>query len=571
MTLHPVTNEVWANNNGHDQEGRTRPPEWIDIVRDGDFLGHPLVHSHQVWNDFSIERYQQLLPITREDSLLAARQKRPVALVPAHYAPMGIHFYTGDQFPDTYKNTALVAFRAGQAKLSSHPGYQVAALFGEPDGSEARMAPFITGFQTGNSQNTVWGFPVGLATDEEGSLFVGSNAGHHLILKVRHSPISGSWQHNLPDMVATDVGHLDVEATVRVERLAADGDAPRITADLSQLGGPSALPLEEVGEQTYRLETQLDMEDLVNGVYRVRVLIEQEVAGRTFLFEIVKDISLLPPDMPVLDDVLAADWRLEGANGAQVLGETAAGPVFNGRTATAVAVESASFFTSWSVALKPSTTIDPFGYAGFRFAFHPGNVERPTVPSLVLKINGLIVDLLRGDPALRVDLERREWQVVEVPLSAFDIVYRYSSGRVDQVTAIDQVAIQGNLEGRLYLDDMRLVRSIPAAPPTAITAVLERRDALPREFVLKQNYPNPFNSTTGIVFDLPARVEVELVVYNLAGQQVASLAQGMRPPGRYTVFWNGRDAGGRALASGLYLYRLQAGSQLATRKLLLLR
>ena len=90
LTLHPLTNELWGNNNGHDLEGRRRPPEWIDIIRDGDFMGHPFVHSHQVWNNFnSRQRYQRMLPITREDSLLAARQKRPVALVPAHYGPYG--------------------------------------------------------------------------------------------------------------------------------------------------------------------------------------------------------------------------------------------------------------------------------------------------------------------------------------------------------------------------------------------------------------------------------------------------------------------------------------------------
>ena len=44
-----------------------------------------------------IAGYEKVLPITRQDSLLAATQKRPVALVPAHYAPMGLHFYTGEQ------------------------------------------------------------------------------------------------------------------------------------------------------------------------------------------------------------------------------------------------------------------------------------------------------------------------------------------------------------------------------------------------------------------------------------------------------------------------------------------
>ncbi|MCY3788944.1 MAG: PQQ-dependent sugar dehydrogenase, partial [Gemmatimonadetes bacterium] len=123
MDFHPQTNALWANHNGHDLEGRTRPPEWIDIIGDQDFMGYPLVHSHQVWSDFTIDGYEKVLPITHADSLLVATQKRPVALVPAHYAPMGLHFYTGDLFPPRYHNAAFVAFRAGKAKLSSHPGY----------------------------------------------------------------------------------------------------------------------------------------------------------------------------------------------------------------------------------------------------------------------------------------------------------------------------------------------------------------------------------------------------------------------------------------------------------------
>ena len=66
--------------------------------------------------------------------------------------------------------------------------------------------------------------------------------------------------------------------------------------------------------------------------------------------------------------------------------------------------------------------------------------------------------------------------------------------------------------------------------------------------------------------------EVELAVYNLAGQRVASLVEGHRAAGSYKVNWDGRDAAGRELASGMYLYRLRSSAgQMATRKFLLLR
>ena len=104
------------------------------------------------------------------------------------------------------------------------------------------------------------------------------------------------------------------------------------------------------------------------------------------------------------------------------------------------------------------------------------------------------------------------------------------------------------------------------------TAVLEDFSAtLPEGFALDQNYPNPFNSGTVIRFALPTSEDVELTLYNLAGQQVAKLVKGLRQAGSYAITWDGRDNAGRALATGTYLYRLQAGDRIETRKLTLLR
>lgn len=112
------------------------------------------------------------------------------------------------------------------------------------------------------------------------------------------------------------------------------------------------------------------------------------------------------------------------------------------------------------------------------------------------------------------------------------------------------------------------------APATIspVTAVLEaHQGAVPPAFGLDQNHPNPFNSSTAIRFYLPQSEAVELAVYNLAGQQVATLANGPRLAGAYTVRWDGRNEADRELASGPYLYRLLVGEQTETRKLLLLR
>lgn len=89
---------------------------------------------------------------------------------------------------------------------------------------------------------------------------------------------------------------------------------------------------------------------------------------------------------------------------------------------------------------------------------------------------------------------------------------------------------------------------------------------MPGDWVLKQNYPNPFNPSTTIMFGLPVRARVRLVVYNPLGEEVAELTNADLEAGYHTVTF---DASG--LSSGVYLYRMQAGSYLETKKLLLVR
>ena len=83
-----------------------------------------------------------------------------------------------------------------------------------------------------------------------------------------------------------------------------------------------------------------------------------------------------------------------------------------------------------------------------------------------------------------------------------------------------------------------------------ITAIVEEHtESVPRAFTLDQNYPNPFNSSTVIQYGLPQRGRVELALYNLAGQQVGTLADGARQAGSYSVHWDGRGDAGRELGT----------------------
>ena len=86
---------------------------------------------------------------------------------------------------------------------------------------------------------------------------------------------------------------------------------------------------------------------------------------------------------------------------------------------------------------------------------------------------------------------------------------------------------------------------------------------------LDANRPNPFNPATTIRYSLKKAVDVELAIYNLLGQEVRLLVRQFQPAGSYTVTWDGRDAAGRQVSTGIYLYRLLAGADVVTRKMML--
>ena len=89
---------------------------------------------------------------------------------------------------------------------------------------------------------------------------------------------------------------------------------------------------------------------------------------------------------------------------------------------------------------------------------------------------------------------------------------------------------------------------------------------LPREIALNQNYPNPFNPATQISYDLPESADVRLEVYNVQGQRVATLINSTQNAGTHSVTFDASR-----LASGVYLYRLQAGNTVMTRKMMLVK
>jgi hypothetical protein len=93
----------------------------------------------------------------------------------------------------------------------------------------------------------------------------------------------------------------------------------------------------------------------------------------------------------------------------------------------------------------------------------------------------------------------------------------------------------------------------------------------PQTFVLYQNYPNPFNPNTTIRYDLHERAQVQLVIYDLLGRKVRTLVNDLQEPGFKTIVWDGKDEQGRVVGTGVYLYRIIAGTFTQTKKLVVLR
>ena len=97
-------------------------------------------------------------------------------------------------------------------------------------------------------------------------------------------------------------------------------------------------------------------------------------------------------------------------------------------------------------------------------------------------------------------------------------------------------------------------------------------DGLPLEFTLHQNYPNPFNPTTTLSFAIPMDSKVDLVVYNLLGQEVTRIFDHkLMRAGAHEIVWDGKDNFGNPVGTGLYVYRLNAADKSAVQKMMLLK
>ena len=95
--------------------------------------------------------------------------------------------------------------------------------------------------------------------------------------------------------------------------------------------------------------------------------------------------------------------------------------------------------------------------------------------------------------------------------------------------------------------------------------------SLPMEYALRQNYPNPFNPITTIRYDLPEAGHVNVVIYDMMGHQIKQLISGTEDAGRKSVVWDSTNDYGKPVSAGVYMYRIQTGEYIQTKKMVLLK
>ncbi|KAB2924907.1 MAG: T9SS type A sorting domain-containing protein [Bacteroidetes bacterium] len=158
-------------------------------------------------------------------------------------------------------------------------------------------------------------------------------------------------------------------------------------------------------------------------------------------------------------------------------------------------------------------------------------------------------------------------------MSIFSSVGPYNLAAGDTVTAGIGLVVGNSLQELLNNARAAQKEAVTTYGVTlqVLTGVGGGESAIPTAFALEQNYPNPFNPSTTIRFALPNDASVKLTVYDILGREVRSLVNTDMNAGFHQVVWNGRNNNGSTVASGVYIYRVEAGSFISTKKMMLMK
>ncbi len=172
MDIQPATGALWCAVNERDEFGDNVPFDYATEVKEGEFYGWP-------W--FYIGNNKDPRPKSERPDL-ADKVTVPDVLFQAHSAPLGLTFYDGENFPSEYRGDAFVAFH-GSWNRGKRTGYKVVRMLFKEGKPTGEYEDFMTGFV--QSDEDVWGRPVGLAVAKDGSLLV-TEDGNGTIWRITH-------------------------------------------------------------------------------------------------------------------------------------------------------------------------------------------------------------------------------------------------------------------------------------------------------------------------------------------------------------------------------------------------
>ena len=261
-------------------------------------------------------------------------------------------------------------------------------------------------------------------------------------------PLAAEWEGSFSDSVAVGAA-VEFAGGIRIRDVPTDGAGLRVSADLSALGGTSDQVLTESSPGFYPF-----VETLVAGGSAGRKTVVFHIRQGEAAVEVKRTVVLMPAENQVVfDGGLGAGWHVGFTTGAELV-VSAGAPL---------AVKTRGF----TLELLPSVPLEPVGYRALRFSFHPGDAAVGSRGAFSVQLNEnprkiepLIDGFFRG-----IDMERAEWQTVEVPLWAFAPLEE----------PIESIRFFGNLRGTFYLDDIELVSAL--FPPPRLVA--DWQSALP--------------------------------------------------------------------------------------------
>ena len=127
-------------------------------------------------------------------------------------------------------------------------------------------------------------------------------------------------------------------------------------------------------------------------------------------------------------------------------------------------------------------------------------------------------------------------------------------------------------DGKLGNTVMTGSGSVRLSDPSIRRVVLTLKDVqMPTKYALHQNYPNPFNPTTRFTVDMPKTATVTVAIFDILGRQITTLMSGQQGAGSYPMEWDGRDAHGLNMPTGIYFIRMKADDFDATQKIMLMK